>query len=206
MKNKVEELEKKGLELYDKAKKEFENLGEDSGEYYKGILEGVRLAKENVSELVKERKEKNMKIIREDEIPIIPKKVADFYEGLSEEEKEGFVDTKKILNEAYRGSVGEEKEDIGNWVKGNPEEYVFLAKSIRENKGYLVEDDLEVNEDRYLVVDNEGLVLIKREGFVEKFVGDLEGDIKFLLTENEIKDYDEKYWIFAKKLDKNNIQ
>ena len=129
--------------------------------------------------------------------PVIPQFVADLVESYRE------TPLVELLHDVDYVST-EEIENFRRWFHdkmGFESSYSeFLARAWLD--GYEVE-----KEKRYYVLDHLGkTMLFKIDGFVERSFGyevtklPSSPDTSYLLTETEIKDFDERYWAFAQEV------
>lgn len=130
--------------------------------------------------------------------PVIPKFVADYIERWK---PEGLT-----ICEWFTFGNNDMDDDIEKWLYNNTvvenrkREYL-LIDAIRN--GYEVE-----KEELYHVVNKENYFLLRKyDGLVDTMQTspvmsrDKYGkDMRFMLTEKEIKDYDERFWVFAKEV------
>lgn len=139
--------------------------------------------------------------------PVIPQFVADYiekwkHENLTIHEWFYFGD-----NDVY----GDVYDDVNKWLYDNTMEEnrrreYLLIDAIRN--GYEVEKEKlyhVVNEENYFMLrKDEGLVVTVVTMQVSPVMSrDKYGkDTRFMLTEKEIKDYDERYWAFAQDVTK----
>ena len=162
--------------------------GRKMGEYETGRLDG----NSHVSMLIDH--------LDEPEKPIIPQFVADWideFELYGSNPLKVYRDLDIDFNEGW---ANEEDSLVYHWVNENP--YVFVD-ALRY--GYEVE-----KEPKYYVLDKEGATLLKKSSVSEgiaKSVGtnissakSWKDEKKYQLTEQEIKDYDERFWPFAQEV------
>lgn len=131
--------------------------------------------------------------IDEPEVPVIPQFVADWIEEAK--------DRKLTLY----GAIHECPREVDYWlVDGDSSNQETFARAWLD--GYGVEKD-----PKYYVLDKEGATLLKKSSVSEgvaKSVGtnissakSWKDEKKYRLTEQEIKDYDERFWPFAVKVE-----
>ena len=130
-------------------------------------------------------------LVPKQELPVIPKFVA---EVIEKDKEHGYdvYDSIDLIIETNGGGL----PSISNWVARNIDKY---ARAWLD--GYTVEE-----EQKYIVSDNSDVpLLIKTDkGKVMSYDSQIaynnsNGTIE--LTEQEIKDYDERYWTFAVKVE-----
>ena len=132
------------------------------------------------------------------ELPVIPKYVADEfdYDKNPHWEVDESKDVSHILKCAF-GNEGKPSEFL-DWVRGNPEDYVMAVRN-----GYEVEE-----EQKYYVDLDDVAYVAKLNGndHVDIYSDSISGsdELEFHLTEQEIKNYDERFWPFAVKVEKEN--
>ena len=130
-------------------------------------------------------------LVPEQELVVIPKFVA---ETIDEDKERGYdvYDSIDLIIETNGGGL----PSISDWVATNIEKY---ARAWLD--GYEVEE-----EQKYFVDDSHRLLLCKWDGdvisVIEAVANDLDfNKLEFVLTEQEIKDYDPRYFAFAKKVE-----
>ena len=146
--------------------------------------------------VVENRKLKD-KLVPKQELPVIPKYVADWIKKAKR-----YHSISWVLN----------YENIKNWSNeltlwcfesGNDDNLHKLARAWLD--GYKVEE-----EPLYYVINNGNYFLLAKDkwnGFIfstrgnSRLGGAKNSPAKFKLTEQEIKDYDERYWAFAKPVE-----
>lgn len=132
-------------------------------------------------------------LVPKQEKPVIPQFVAYWIERQKQYGNEPvFISMKRLINQA--------PQNVVNWFNNNLDLYA---------RAWL--DGYEVDKEKvYYVLDKEGVALLKKsvtgEG-VDKSIGvninnakSWKDEKKYQLTEQEIKDYDKRYWIFAKEV------
>ena len=137
----------------------------------------------------------------EPEKPVIPKFVANWIE---ETKKQGKSLVFAITHIYYKNEIGKspnkEENKIFQWMELAYNEEVFALAWI---DGYEVE-----KEKLYHVVNKENYFMLRKyDGLVDilhtssSMSRDEYGkDTRFMLTEKEIKDYDERFWAFAQEV------
>ena len=150
-------------------------------EYRLGFETGIKRAKTIVEKL------------DEPEKVVIPRFVADEFDYNKKPywEVDEAKDVSHILKCAF-GNEGKPSEFL-DWVRENPEDYVMAVRN-----GYEVEKD-----KLHYVLDKQGKTLLVLMGGEVRISGGYvlsesaaTRDI-YELTENQIKDYDERFWPFA---------
>lgn len=131
--------------------------------------------------------------------PVIPQFVADWIDAHNLHGNNPLREYRDLESDFTEGWTDEKDAAVYHWVNENP--YAFID-ALRY--GYEVE-----KEKLYYVLDKEDATLLKktaREG-VAKSVGtnmcsvkSWKDEEKYQLTEQEIKDYDERYWAFAQEV------
>lgn len=142
--------------------------------------------------VVENRKLKD-KLVSKQELPVIPRYVADFIEA----RKHVFINTlQHVFHRAMENRVSELFEEEYDWVRHHSETF---ARAWLD--GYTVAD-----EPLYYVINNQNYFLLAKDkghGFVfstggNSKLGNTDNiSATFKLTEQEIKDYDERYMAFA---------
>ena len=136
-------------------------------------------------------------LVPKQELPVIPRFVAEFLEG-----KEDYM-----LHELFDDEWLYSKHDqIAKWLYDNDEKTNRereLSLVLAHIHGYEVEE-----EQKYYVLDTENIpMLVRTYGDVNRANTHLGIHEKgrntehYQLTEQEIKDYDERYWAFAKPVE-----
>ena len=128
------------------------------------------------------------------ELPVIPKYVA----GEFDYDKNPYweVDEAKDVSHILKCAFGNEAKpsEFLEWVRENPEDYVMAVRN-----GFEVE-----KEQKYYVDLDTAAYVAKWNGndHVDIYTHDISGsdELEFHLTEQEIKDYDERFWPFAVKV------
>lgn len=139
-------------------------------------------------------------IVPKQESPVVP---AWFHEWWKDVPRGGgnlFHNIERFYNELYSSGTRE----ACDYISG-PDNKKKLLNIIINESGYKVED-----EQKYYVVNNKNYFLLgkeKRHGFVfstggNSKLGNTDNiSATFKLTEQEIKDYDSRYWTFAVKVE-----
>ena len=134
--------------------------------------------------------------------PVIPQFVADWIDAHSLHGNNPLREYRDLENDFNEGWLNEKDASIYHWTNKNP--YAFID-ALRY--GYEVE-----KEKRYHVVNKENYFMLRKyDGLVDilrvssSMSRDEYGkDMSFMLTEKEIKDYDERYWAFAQEVNGND--
>ena len=132
------------------------------------------------------------------ELPVIPKYVA----GEFDYDKNPYweVDEAKDVSHILKCAFGNEAKpsEFLEWVRENPEDYVMAVRN-----GFEVE-----KEQKYYVDLDTAAYVAKWNGNdqVDIYTDGISGsdEFEFHLTEQEIKDYDERFWPFAVKVEEEN--
>ena len=127
--------------------------------------------------------------------PVIPQFVADWIDAHNLHGNNPLREYRDLENDFNEGWTDEKDAEVYHWVNKNP--YAFID-ALRY--GYEAE-----KEKRYHVVNKENYFMLRKyDGLVDilrvssSMSRDEYGkDTSFMLTEKEIKDYDERYWAFA---------
>ena len=134
----------------------------------------------------------------EPEKVVVPQFVADEFDYNKNPYWE--VDESKDVSHILKCAFGNEGKpsDFLDWVRENPEDYVMAVKN-----GCEVEE-----EQKYYVDLDEAAYVAKWKGNdqVDIYTYDISGsdELEFHLTEQEIKDFDERFWPFAEQVEKEN--
>ena len=132
-------------------------------------------------------------LVPKQELPVIPKLVA---ETIEEDKERGYdvYDSIDLIIETDGGGL----TSISDWVARNIDKYARAYLTGR----YEVEEEQKF----YVLNENKQLMLKKNEGEVKSAYNSLRGVGEnyltfYQLTEQDIKDYDERYWPFAVKVE-----
>ena len=132
-------------------------------------------------------------LVPKQELPVIPKFVADWVESRD------YYNVYKVLQDLSAPGSPHASKDVRNWIFRNQEN---VEKFVR---AWL--DDYEVEEEQlYYVLNSEGETMIRKN---DSGVGTSSGfkiknwlnNESYKLTEQEIKDYDPRFWPFAVKVE-----
>ena len=134
-------------------------------------------------------------LVPKQELPVIPKFVA---ETIEEDKERGYdvYDSIDLIIETDGGGI----LSISDWVAINIDKYARAWLN-----GYTVE------EQKYHVIDSHKVYLLAKEeeernkvetvAKLVEFYGHEHVELNYQLTEQEIKDYDERYFAFAVKVE-----
>ena len=144
---------------------------------------------DNWNEVVHVDKLQNL-LVPKQELPVIPKFVAEWIE-----ESKPYLSLRVAFEYIAQGKKdSHDDEQLAFWVEeGNSETFA---------RAWLTYPNIEVEkEKKYRVKDKNVFMLFKLDGKVvptaEHFIVSTTCNIENDLTEQEIKDYDERYWAFA---------
>ena len=138
--------------------------------------------------------------------PVVPQFVAGWIEGNKQfEEKWNGYSKEDAMNDTIHFTIYglfadypvTNRKRVNNWLDVDRGNYFKLVNAVRY--GYKVE-----KEQRYRVEDDESPLLIKVKGKISRYNNtNYYGNIEhtYELTEQEIKDYDERYFAFAKPVE-----
>lgn len=139
-------------------------------------------------------------LVPKKELPVIPKFVAEWIERNQENEPSNtihFIIFYLYANLPDTSSMVERRKPVVNWLDEDGYNYFKLIDAVRY--GYEVEE-----EQKYYVLDSEDIPLIqKTNNHIFKTTTGLSiyedgrDNTRFEFTEQEIKDYDERYFAFA---------
>lgn len=137
-------------------------------------------------------------LVPKQELPVIPKFVADWIEEVKKQNKSLVFAIGHIYDKNEKGgSPSKEENRIFQWMELDDNEEVFARAWL---DGYTVEE-----EQKYVVPIDENHALCKLAknawGIYKEDIGKLYLDDDFKFTEQEIKDYDERFWPFAVKVE-----
>ncbi len=180
----------KGLINEEGTVMDMNSLGRHDGQYWKN--ENIKINKGRLFYLIDQ--------LDESQKPVIPKFVADYIElnkGWSEDRQEYIEDDSSGLWFALNGDNQSMPNSVLDWLF-NEEKVETFARAWLD--GYEVEKEKlyhVINKENYFMLRKyDGLVgtmqlspTMSRDGFGK--------DTRFMLTEKEIKDYDERFWAFA---------
>lgn len=138
-------------------------------------------------------------VAEQPELPEVPEFVA---ERIAEYKEDETYDIRTMLSISHRRINHLQAEDADFWIDNNQEEFV-LAYSL----GYIVE------EKKYEVRNSEGTPLIMKDSndvivsignarHIDIEVGAVQRYENTQFTEQEIRDYDKRYWPFAVPVEK----
>lgn len=71
--------------------------------------------------------------------PIVPKFVDEYYKSLEWPESEEFLMTDHVLRGVFSNSYTDDIEEIAQWIKEYPSEYVFFSNTVSNGGSYKVE-------------------------------------------------------------------
>lgn len=172
-------------------KKDKEWLKKEIEEYleYEGVRD-ARIALESVLGYIDQ--------LEEPEKVVIPQFVADWIDAYNLYGNNPLREYRDLEIDFNEGWTDEKDATVYHWVNKNP--YAFID-ALRY--GYEVE-----KEQEYHVVNKENYFMLRKyDGLVDilhvssTMSRDEYGkDTSFMLTEKEIKDYDERYWAFAEEV------
>ena len=110
------------------------------------------------------------------------------------------VDESKDVSHILRCAFGNEGKpsEFLDWVRENPEDYVMAVRN-----------GCEVEEEQKYYVDLDTAAYVAKwngNDQVDIYTDGISGsdDYEFYLTEQEIKDFDPRYWAFAEPVEKEN--
>lgn len=160
------------------------NTNKEANSYVKGKYAAYKTALDWLNEL------------DEPEKPVIPANVA----SLIEYQKNHIKKHGRLKSKFSPIEVDRLKFDVRKAVKWEENNWVTYCNAFA--------NDYTVEEKKYHVFDHEGYLLIRKYA---NRIGRIPADIKpedypdwqqenLLLTEKEIKDYDERYWAFAEEV------
>ena len=132
-------------------------------------------------------------LVSKQELPVIPKFVADFIESYDGDFYSLLYDADNISSDA--SLVTEEYYELGNWLSVNSDELLQAVAN-----GY------EVEEEQKYYVDLDTAAYVAKwdgDGSVQIYTDSVSGsdEYELHLTEQEIKDYDPRFWPFAVKVE-----
>ena len=146
-------------------------------------------------EVVKEKYLQNL-LVPKQELPVIPKFVADWIEEMKQDERPLYSVMSSLMNKT--------NHEWAVWKSANKDFSEIVAQAWLD--GYTVEE-----EQKYYVLDKENATLLKKSAVgegVAKSVGtniynakSWKNEENYQLTEQEIKDYDERYFAFTVKVE-----
>ncbi len=109
--------------------------------------------------------------------------------------KQEELETKILeLIESYKQEEGAYSNPENGWISGFIEDLKNLVE--KEQKYYVIN-----NENYFLLAKDKAHGFVFSTGGNSKLGGLKNSSVKFELTEQEIKDYDERYWAFAKPVE-----
>ncbi|WP_373751340.1 DUF1642 domain-containing protein [Jeotgalibaca porci] len=174
----------------------------------------VVFEKDKVDEEVQRMIDETYKAMNEK--PVIPKFVADWYEEnlsggyTNNRNKFSGNDVFRVIQDVLNISEGFNTwedynldEKIVAWVEENEEDFIHLIVNCSYKDGYEVE-----KEKLYHVVNKENYFMLRKyDGLVDILHAstsmsrdEFGKDTRFMLTEQEIKDYDERFLVFAEEV------
>lgn len=139
-------------------------------------------------------------LVPKQELPVIPKYVADYIDGRKEV---GFpiYQAIRIVRENSRF----EHSHLREWLSTNKGQETFARAWL---DGYEVEE-----EHKYYVLDSGDVPLLERVGNqIQRTTTELSiyekgrDNSRFKLTEQEIKNYDERFWAFAERIEQADFR
>lgn len=167
-------------------KEQLSYLQEGVGESFNDYSKGLNAAYNTIGLLINELEEP------EQEEVVIPQFVADWIETMKQQD----FTLGQVAEHLYSGDIKWSLlREYERWARLN-----FTKFTRAWLDGYSVEKEklYYVRENNYLLCKHKGEVI----DYVEAIDRRITNSVKLKLTEQEIKDYDERYWAFAEEITK----